>query len=194
MGNLEQMKIDWTPVRKREARRLLAWALLLLMPFTVSSCDGALDVSYGYQYFLFFYLGNVYFTVLGTLGIAYLSLGLISIWTESAYTRWSAASIALWHLLLGTILFVIVGDWIYGADGWFQRPVFFPFFGNYGFFYEGEWLWVDAAKTLPDRFNSETNSEAQMLDGITLVVFLGVAWWITQSYSDLRRMLLGAGQ
>ena len=44
--------MNWTPVRKREARRLLAWALLLLLPMSVASCDGELNISYGHEYLL----------------------------------------------------------------------------------------------------------------------------------------------
>ncbi len=186
--------MEWTPVRKREARRLFAWALLLFLPMTVASCDGELDVTHGFEYFLLFFVGSAYGYVLGGLGVGFLSLGLVYIWSQSTYTRWSAASIALWQLLMGMMVFVIAGDWIYGADGWFQKQLFFPFFGHYGFFFEGTWFYVDADAALPDLFNSEINEDARMLDGITPVVLAGVVWWIIQSFSDVKRMLLGSGQ
>lgn len=186
--------MNWTPVRKREARRLLAWALLLLLPMSVASCDGELNISYGHEYLLWLYAGSVYGVVFGGLGLGFLSLGLVSIWSQSSYARWSATSIALWQLLLGTMLFMIAGDWIYGADGWFQKQLFFPFFGHYGFFFEGAWFYVDADAPLPDLFNSKTNEAAQMLDGITPLPLLGAIWWLVQTYQDLRWMLRGRTQ
>jgi hypothetical protein len=186
--------MNWTPVRKREARRLLAWALLLLLPMSVASCDGELNISYGHEYLLLLFAGSVYGVVFGGLGLGFLSLGLVSIWSQSAYARWSATSIALWQLLLGTMLFMIAGDWIYGADGLFQKQLFFPFFGHYGFFFEGTWFYVDADATLPDLFNSKTNEAAQMLDGITPLPLLGATWWLVQTYQDLRWMLRGRTQ
>ena len=182
--------MDWTPVRKREARRLLAWALLVLLPMSVASCDGQLNVTYGYEYLQWIFLGTslsgVVLGGLGVLGLGFVSLGLFSIWSQSGYTRWSAASIALWHLIIGGMVFIIAGDWIYGVDGWFQKQLFFPFFGHYGFFFEGAWFWVDADATLPDLFNSKTNSEAHKLDGVTPLPLLGACWWIWQTLQDLR--------
>ena len=84
--------MDWTPVRKREARRLLAWALLVLLPMSVSSCDGQLNVTYGYVYLQWIFLGTslsgVVLGGLGVLGLGFVSLGLFSIWSQSGYTRW----------------------------------------------------------------------------------------------------------
>ena len=178
--------MGWTPVRRREARRLLAWALLVLLPMSVASCDGELNVSYGYEYLLLFFTVSAYGEVFGAIGLGFLSFGLVSIWGQSAYMRWSATSIALWHLIIGAMVLMIAGDWIYGADGWFQKQLFFPFFGHYGFFFEGEWFWVDAGATLPDLFNSKTNETAHMLDGITPLPLLGAGWWIWQTLQDMR--------
>ena len=186
--------MTWTPIRKREARRLLAWALLLLLPMSVASCDGALNITHGYEYFLFFFVGSAYGYALGGLGLGLLSLGLVLNWNQPGYTRWSATCIAYWQLLLGTMVFMIAGDWIYGADGWFQKQLFFPFFGHYGFFFEGTWFYVDADAPLPDLFNSKTNEAAQMLDGITPLPLLGAIWWLVQTYHDVRWMLRGRTQ
>jgi hypothetical protein len=92
------------------------------------------------------------------------------------------------------MVFMIAGDWIYGADGWFQKQLFFPFFGHYGFLFEGTWFYVDADASLPDLFNSKTNEAAQMLDGITPHPLLGAIWWLVQTYHDVRWMLRGRTQ
>ncbi len=173
------------PVRRREIRRLIAWGLLLALPMSVSSCDGWLTSSAGYEYFMLLGVGSSYQLVAGGIFLGYLSLSFTHVVCQGRYSPWSLPPIIIGQLLMGLLVFWVAGDWIYSAEGWFQKDFFVPLWDAYLVHHEGGWQKLASNAELPFAFHSKKNPNSEQLDGITPVALVGAIWWVGQACLDL---------